>query len=82
MNLLLDNLFIHKKFIIFNMNKIKPIGLRTHINVEGQIVYKKNIQNVDNQLFMDIDMSTQPNGLYFIHVKNNEFFMNKKIVKQ
>ena len=51
-------------------------------NVEGQIVYKKNIQNVGNQLLMDIDMSTQPNGLYFIHVKNNEFFMNKKIVKQ
>ena len=47
-------------------------------NVEGQIVYKETIQSVGNQLLMDIDISTQPKGLYFLHVNNNEVFMNKK----
>ena len=51
-------------------------------NIEGQIVYKKTLQSVGNQLFMDIDMSTQPKGIYFLHVNNQEVFMNKKIVKQ
>ena len=51
-------------------------------NIEGQIVYKKTLQSVGNQLLMDIDMSTQPKGIYFLHVNNQEVFMNKKIVKQ
>ena len=51
-------------------------------NVAGQIVYKKSVQSVGNQLFMDIDMSTQPKGIYFLHVKNEVVFMNKKIVKE
>ena len=51
-------------------------------NVEGQIVYKKSVQTVGNQLLMDIDMSAQPKDLYFLQVKNEEIFMTKKIVKQ
>lgn len=51
-------------------------------NIEGQIVYKKSLQSVGNQLFMDIDLSTQPKGIYFLHVNNEAVFMNKKIIKQ
>ncbi len=51
-------------------------------NVAGQIIYKKSVQSIGNQLLMDIDMSAQPKGIYFLHVKNEAVFMNKKIVKQ
>ena len=51
-------------------------------NVAGQIIYKKSVQIIGNQLLMDIDMSNYPKGIYFIHVNNGEVFMNKKIIKQ
>jgi hypothetical protein len=30
---------------------------------------------------MDIDLSNQASGVYFIHIKNSETYMSKKIVK-
>ena len=50
-------------------------------NMTGQIILSKNLQNVDNQLYIDIDLSSQPTGVYFIHVKNSDVYMSKKIVK-
>jgi thermitase len=51
------------------------------LNTTGQIILSKNLQNLDNQLSMDIDISSQPTGIYFIHLKNSETFMTKKVVK-
>jgi thermitase len=49
--------------------------------ITGQIILSKSLQNTDNQLLVDIDLSNQANGVYFIHIKNSETFMSKKIVK-
>lgn len=50
-------------------------------NVGGQIIYQKTIQTIDYQLNMDIDLSDQPKGVYFLNVSNTTEFMHKKIVK-
>jgi thermitase len=47
----------------------------------GQIILSKSLQNMGNQLSMDIDLSNQPNGIYFIHIKNSENYISKKIIK-
>ena len=49
--------------------------------VTGQVIVSKTLQNLDNPLFMDIDLSSQPSGVYFIHIKSNETYMSKKIIK-
>lgn len=50
-------------------------------NVTGQIIVSKTLQNLDNPLYMDIDLSSHPSGVYFIHIKSNEIYMSKKIIK-
>ncbi len=49
--------------------------------VTGQVIVSKTLQNLDNPLIMDIDLSSQPSGVYFIHIKNSETYMSKKIIK-
>jgi thermitase len=50
-------------------------------NMTGQIIMSKKLQNTDNQLYIDVDLSSQPTGVYFIHIKNSDVYMSKKVVK-
>lgn len=46
----------------------------------GNIIYNQTISN--SALNMNIDLSNQPKGIYFIKVKTNEEFYNDKVVIQ
>ncbi len=55
-----------------------PVGLNkiTICNVMGQIIYY-----VETDKIIEIDLSKQPNGIYFLKVENGEMEWNKKVVK-
>ncbi len=50
----------------------------TICNVMGQVVY---ISTPLNEQSIEIDLSKQPNGIYFLKVENGEMEWNKKVVK-
>ncbi len=49
----------------------------TICNVMGQVVYISTL----NDQSTEIDLSKQPNGIYFLKVENGEMEWNKKVVK-
>ena len=53
-------------------------GKITICNVMGQVVY---ISTTFNDQTIEIDLSKQPNGIYFLKVENGEMEWNKKVVK-
>lgn len=52
------------------------IGIVTISNVLGEKVYQSAITNQETYM----DLSTQPNGVYFMSIKTNEGTVNKKII--
>lgn len=55
-------------------------GITDICNIAGENVF--SILNVQPQMSQEIDISSQPNGVYFLQLKNGEKTFTKKIVIQ
>ena len=68
--------------ILLHGSSYEKGGTLEVFTMTGQSILSKSLQNNENQLVMNIDLSAQPNGVYFIHFKNEKAFMSKKVIKQ
>lgn len=54
-------------------------GMIEIYNTTGKLVYKKDL-TLDGPGTLSIDLSGQPNGIYYLYLDNNEFMFDEKIV--
>ncbi|RLD50889.1 MAG: hypothetical protein DRJ05_19055, partial [Bacteroidetes bacterium] len=50
------------------------------ISIDGQKVYSKEFENIDNIIHEKIDLSGRRSGLYLIKVYSNKIFKSKKLI--
>ena len=56
-------------------------GVVRILDISGRTVVEQNIQSIDKEWIMDIDLTPQPSGIYFVHLKTDTQFLTKKVVK-
>jgi hypothetical protein len=50
------------------------------LNINGEIIYSKNISNQES--LISIDLSNHPNGLYLVKISNNKNTISRKLIKK
>ncbi len=60
---------------------VKGGGVVRILDISGRTVVEQNIQSLDKEWIMDVDLTQQPTGVYFIYLKNGAYFLTKKMVK-
>ncbi|MDD5571373.1 MAG: T9SS type A sorting domain-containing protein [Bacteroidales bacterium] len=63
--------------IAVNAKDTKPFGIQIY-NCIGEKVYESN--NINSRI--EIDFTDKPNGIYFLHLKNENISIVRKIIKQ
>jgi len=67
----------------FDITEIELLGVKCKIEIFdylGKSVYLSVIENVDKKI--SLDLSTYPNGIYFIRLSNNDATYQKKVIKK
>ena len=52
------------------------------IDVRGRLIYNEKTHLINNKYIKQIDLSTNPKGVYFIRFFNNDFNKVEKIIIQ
>jgi flagellar biosynthesis/type III secretory pathway chaperone len=68
------------KFDLSFSLKEKGNTIITILDVNGKMVYEKRLSDFTGKYHSEIDITTQPKGIYFVKVKQNDKVMVKKIV--
>lgn len=85
--MLANDILIYPNPVGRNLNfQIKHPGftpfLLELINGYGQLVYTEHLQNSSGENVNQVDVSSLPKGLYYLQVKNEDFFSGRKLLIQ
>ncbi len=65
--------------IAVNQSDVKNVELRVY-NASGMMVYLKPSVSVNGNKSVEINLSSLPEGVYMLNVRNEDIFLNKQIV--
>ncbi|NVN96130.1 MAG: T9SS type A sorting domain-containing protein [Bacteroidetes bacterium] len=51
-------------------------------SLQGKIIYSEYINNINNHLIKEINLTTFPKGIYFVKISNNQFVKVEKVIIQ
>lgn len=68
--------------IRIQFNTLSPRAELCLLNLFGEIIFQQNISALSNVINYQLDMTTMPNGSYFVHLKSDTENFSLKIMKQ